>query len=396
MASCYAGDFHFDRDFDCIVKSVLTVVSEAITVVVSSSPSSERKPVRTHVITGFLGTGKTTLIMYLLKQKPAHEKWAVLVNEFGEVGVDGAILAAQTGNDAGVAIREVPGGCLCCTAGLPFQIGLNWLIAREKPDVLLIEPTGLGHPAQLLETLRGDSYQTVLTVGSTVTLVDPRHLSSPRYRQHEIYSDQLAVADVLVANKSDLASETDQAAFETLVAELDQQRLQAGYSSLVSVPIRRGELDLAFLHTSGSETHSTQNQSPSASNVLPMILDLTAPLQRQPDQDYRRAEKQADGMLTCGWLIRPEWRFDLAAVRCWFAGLDVERAKAVLNTDAGRRIFNLREGMMTELDGGTDQADDSRLELIMMLPDAGNGVEHDIEPQIERLEADWKACVISD
>ena len=103
--------------------------------------------IRTHLITGFLGVGKTTAILNLLKQKPEDEKWAVLVNEFGEVGVDGAVLQSQ-----GAVVKEIPGGCLCCVSGLPFQIGLNMLIAKEKPDVLLIEPTGLGHPRNILAT----------------------------------------------------------------------------------------------------------------------------------------------------------------------------------------------------------------------------------------------------
>lgn len=68
--------------------------------------------VPTNIITGFLGVGKTTAILHLLATKPAHEKWAVLVNEFGEIGIDGAIMSEQ-----GAMIKEVPGGCLCCTAG---------------------------------------------------------------------------------------------------------------------------------------------------------------------------------------------------------------------------------------------------------------------------------------
>ncbi|MEL7401300.1 MAG: GTP-binding protein, partial [Pseudomonadota bacterium] len=86
--------------------------------------------IRTHIVTGFLGVGKTTAILSLLQQKPEAEKWAVLVNEFGEVGVDGAILASQGDTMANVVTREIPGGCLCCVSGLPFQMGLNLLIAR--------------------------------------------------------------------------------------------------------------------------------------------------------------------------------------------------------------------------------------------------------------------------
>lgn len=109
---------------------------------------------KTNLITGFLGCGKTTTIRHLLAQKPEHEKWAVLVNEFGEIGIDGALLA-----DSGAVLKEIPGGCMCCVNGLPMQIGLNMLLQQAKPDRLLIEPTGLGHPKQILSLLTSDIYQ---------------------------------------------------------------------------------------------------------------------------------------------------------------------------------------------------------------------------------------------
>ena len=82
---------------------------------------------KTNLITGFLGSGKTTSILHLLANKPTDEKWAVLVNEFGEVGIDGALLA-----DSGALLKEIPGGCMCCVNGLPMQVGLNTL-QRKLP-----------------------------------------------------------------------------------------------------------------------------------------------------------------------------------------------------------------------------------------------------------------------
>ncbi|WP_353934880.1 CobW family GTP-binding protein, partial [Acinetobacter indicus] len=84
---------------------------------------------RTNLITGFLGSGKTTSILHLLANKDPAEKWAVLVNEFGEVGIDGALLS-----DSGAMIKEIPGGCMCCVNGLPMQVGLNTLLRQGKPD----------------------------------------------------------------------------------------------------------------------------------------------------------------------------------------------------------------------------------------------------------------------
>ena len=93
----------------------------------------------THVIAGPLGAGKTSLIRQLLAQRPAQERWAVLINEFGQIGLDAALLT----NDAdGIALGEVAGGCLCCVNGAPFQIGLGRLLRKARPDRLLSSHPG--------------------------------------------------------------------------------------------------------------------------------------------------------------------------------------------------------------------------------------------------------------
>ena len=117
-----------------------------------------QQPIPTNIITGFLGVGKTTVIKHLLSTKPVNERWAVLVNEFGEVGLDGSLLQEAERSDQDVYIREVPGGCMCCASGLPMQIALNQLIMRSKADRLLIEPTGLGHPKEVLNALPQPCY----------------------------------------------------------------------------------------------------------------------------------------------------------------------------------------------------------------------------------------------
>ena len=101
-----------------------------------------------HLITGFLGAGKTILITALIAQRPAGERWAVLVNEFGRIGID---QAAWAGTE--VLVKAVPGGCMCCAQNLPMQIALGQISSEPGITRLLIEPSGLGHPVQIRETL---------------------------------------------------------------------------------------------------------------------------------------------------------------------------------------------------------------------------------------------------
>ena len=103
--------------------------------------------VPTNIISGFLGVGKTTAILNLFANKPASEKWAVLVNEFGKIGIDGRVYKAN-----GIEVKEIPGGCMCCAQGLPLQVAVNRLLRETQPDRLIIESSGVGHPGGALNT----------------------------------------------------------------------------------------------------------------------------------------------------------------------------------------------------------------------------------------------------
>ena len=155
----------------------------------------------TNIISGFLGAGNTSAILSLLEAKPEHERWAVLVNEFGEIGIDGGFFEGVHTEQSGVFVREVPGGCMCCASGLSMQIALNQLLARARPHRLLIEPTGLGHPREVLEVLSANHYQDVLNIQKNITLVDARKLTDIRYTLHETFNQQIDVADIVVGNK---------------------------------------------------------------------------------------------------------------------------------------------------------------------------------------------------
>jgi len=317
--------------------------------------------VATNLVTGFLGVGKTTAIRHLLGTKPEAERWAVLVNEFGEVGIDGALL-----RDTGARIKEVPGGCICCVAGLPMTVALNQLLSKERPDRLLIEPTGLGHPAQIIDTLTGPFYAPVLDLRATLTLVDARKLTDRRYTGNTNFCDQLAVADVVIANKSDLYGLQEQA---RLRRWLTQWPPKEGLE-LVS----QGRLDAAWLDKPRSERslrdwhhHRDQRlQAPPMAQVLSLQDGETIVHKSNRGQDHHSS----------GWVITPDWEFDYEGLFNWLSGLPQKRVKAVVITDRGIFSFNASEGVLSVNE--LDEVADSRLELIDSRPIASEVIEREL------------------
>ncbi|WP_420427677.1 CobW family GTP-binding protein [Algiphilus sp.] len=187
------------------------------------------------LVTGLLGAGKTTLIDHLLEQRPRDQRWAVLVNEFSETGVDGARLARE-----GVYLREVAGGCMGCSAALMLQVELNRLLREAQPHRLLVEPTGLGHPMELLQFFQGENYREVLSPRATICLLDARRLSEQKFLDSPLWDQQKQSADVLLGSKADLWTPEDRAAFDGLCAE--QSFLACGI-----VPAAGGRFDTAWL-----------------------------------------------------------------------------------------------------------------------------------------------------
>lgn len=332
------------------------------------------KPVPVNIITGFLGVGKTTAIRHLLASKPAGETWAVLVNEFGEVGIDGSLLsgaAPNTGGQGGeggegeVVIREVPGGCMCCSSGLPMQVALNQLIRRAKPDRLLIEPTGLGHPREMLATLDQSMYRDVLRVGATLTLVDARKLADPRYTEHDIFCDQLAIADVIVATKTDLyeAGDTDQ--LDSFIAAR-----QLGDRPLYKVShgaVDPAWLDLERLSLQGQPVHPQRSGTDNADSI-----DL-AVVFKFPPSGYVRKDNSGAGFVSAGWIFEPAAVFDHFRLFALFSGVIAERLKAVMITNNGVFGFNLSEQVLSIME--LDEANDSRVEIIAETAADFDGIE---------------------
>ncbi|WP_277966188.1 CobW family GTP-binding protein [Pantoea trifolii] len=306
---------------------------------------------RVNLITGFLGSGKTTTLLHLLANKPADENWAILVNEFGEIGIDGALLA-----DRGATLKEIPGGCMCCVNGLPLQVGLNMLLKQAKPDRLIIEPTGLGHPKQLLNMLRAAVYQPWIQVDATLTLLDPRQLADARVVENENFRDQLVAADIIVANKSDRWSDEDRQRLQDWQLQFlgERQLVEAAWGAIDPALLTQPALADRAVPDAAHHHHASRPQGLAA-----LKLDGQA--------RWRRALNEGQGYASCGWIFDEETVFDTIAALEWARLAPVDRVKGVLRTADGLVNIN-RQGEDLFIETRPTTPPDSRIGLIHYQP----------------------------
>ncbi|ASJ73246.1 CobW family GTP-binding protein [Granulosicoccus antarcticus] len=313
------------------------------------------RSVPTNIITGFLGVGKTTAILHLLKTKPAQQRWAVLINEFGEIGVDGGLLRGQYSEDNGVYVREVPGGCMCCTAGLPMQVGLNSLLTRSRPDRLLIEPTGLGHPQEVLQVL-SDMYREVLSVQQVLTLVDARHLLDQRYTDNETFNQQIAIANIVIGNKSELYLPDDAERLQTYVQRNGRPSASVMFASngQLDPSILDRKADLSVFASGQTESHHHHHEA-----HIPPVLEADKPL---PANGYLKAENKGEGYCSVGWRFKADKIFHHDRLFSFLSGIEAMRMKAFFLTDKGMYGYNMASGSLTEI--ALQDCAESHIEII--------------------------------
>jgi G3E family GTPase len=169
------------------------------------------------VLTGYLGAGKTTLLNRILTEQHGR-KYAVVINEFGELGVDNDLVV-----DTDEEVFEMNNGCICCTVrGDLIRIVGGLMKRRDKFDGIIIETTGLANPAPVAQTFFVDEGVRAKTrLDAIVTVVDAKHLPARLADSHEA-ADQIAFADVIVLNKTDLVSAEELAAVETQIRAINR------------------------------------------------------------------------------------------------------------------------------------------------------------------------------
>jgi len=311
---------------------------------VKISPS-QRIP--THIISGFLGAGKTTLLKSLLSQKPENELWAVVINEFGQIGVDQLLLI----NEEGYAIKELLGGCLCCSSQLSMQLTLSRLLSDVKPHRLFIEPTGLGHPAQIIEQLTELHWQPYLEIRSPVTVIDGSRLHDSAWAQQNLYKDQLKSAQIVVISHQDLMTQSDEQALN----HLKQEYYAYGQKWVTST---HGNLNLDEIE---APYRGIRRQiQPLLKIQKTLVANQEMPEIKQLPYHYIETTQ---GYSVAGWKFSKQWIFsfdDVLDLLC--EQQDWLRIKAVFNTTQGWKSFNFNPEQFNYQ--STEESIDNRIEII--------------------------------
>lgn len=311
--------------------------------------------VPTHIITGFLGAGKTTFLNGLLAQKPANETWAVLINEYGKIGIDQALLLEKDG----IAIKEVIGGCLCCTSQLPMQIALSRLLSSVKPDRLFIEPTGLGHPAQLIEQLSEPHWARALSLRAVIALVNGLALKDTRVTQHDIFLSQLEAADMIFVSNQQAMGEAET---QYLAVLKEKYAAQKQRFELIEQNTNQPAVDFQSIDVS----RAVQQQTKRSLLHRPM---RSVSLNTQPASADQSQEipyhyvAQSSGQEVGGWRLPAEWLFDQnQLLNVLYEQKDWLRIKGVVHTQNDWININLTPYQIGIT--SRDAFSDSRLEVI--------------------------------
>ena len=157
---------------------------------------------RIDIVSGFLGAGKTTFIQRLLDEALKTEKVVLIENEFGEIGIDGGFL-----KDAGIEIREMNQGCICCSLVGNFEKSLQEVVETYKPDRIIIEPSGVGKLSDIIGAVKAVSANLDVELDAAVTIVDAQKAKLYSKNFGEFFNNQILYAGTVVLSRTDIAAE---------------------------------------------------------------------------------------------------------------------------------------------------------------------------------------------
>ena len=182
------------------------------------------------IISGFLGAGKTTLIKKLLEEAFRDEQVVLIENEFGEIGIDGGFL-----KEAGIEIREMNSGCICCSLVGDFGASLREVISRYHPDRILIEPSGVGKLSDVIKAVQDVQEETGLVLNSYTTVVDAKKCKMYMRNFGEFFNNQVEYAGAIIMSRTDIVDEAKALQAMELLREINKK------AAIITTPIK--ELD---------------------------------------------------------------------------------------------------------------------------------------------------------
>ena len=180
------------------------------------------------IISGFLGAGKTTLIKKLLKDAFQGEQVVLIENEFGEIGIDGGFL-----KEAGIQIREMNSGCICCSLVGDFGASLKEVISKYHPDRILIEPSGVGKLSDVIKAVQGVEEETGLVLNSYTTVVDAKKCKMYMRNFGEFFNNQVEYAGAIIMSRTDIVDEAKAQASLELLREINTK------AAIITTPIEK-------------------------------------------------------------------------------------------------------------------------------------------------------------
>ena len=180
------------------------------------------------IFSGFLGAGKTTLIKKLLKEAYKGEQVVLIENEFGEIGIDGGFL-----KEAGVEIREMNSGCICCSLVGDFGTALKEVIAKYEPQRIVIEPSGVGKLSDVIKAVQKIENEVEIKLNSFTTVVDATKCKMYMKNFGEFFSNQIEYAGTVILSRTDKASEEKIATALEIIRGLNQT------ASVITTPIEK-------------------------------------------------------------------------------------------------------------------------------------------------------------
>lgn len=186
--------------------------------------------IKIDVISGFLGAGKTTLIQKLLKEAFQEEQVVLIENEFGEIGIDGGFL-----KDAGVEIREMNSGCICCSLVGDFGASLKEVISAYHPDRILIEPSGVGKLSDVIKAIKSVSAEEEIVLNSTTAVVDVKKCRMYLHNFGEFYQNQIETAKTILLSRTDIADD------EKIEKTVELIRTMNKTASVITTPAEKME-----------------------------------------------------------------------------------------------------------------------------------------------------------